>query len=39
MIITTILSLLCKLYNILKDEITAEIHNEYIALWPTALGK
>ncbi|XP_064641548.1 integrator complex subunit 8-like [Lineus longissimus] len=35
--LSTLISLLAKLYTILKDNITSEISNEYLGLWPTVL--
>lgn len=34
-----IISLLAKLYNILKDEASLELYIEYMTLWPAVISK
>ncbi|KAJ6650141.1 Integrator complex subunit 8, partial [Pseudolycoriella hygida] len=37
-IISIVLSLLAKLYNILKDDSNMEINTEYLTMWPTSIS-
>lgn len=38
-VISIVLSLLAKLFNILKDDSNMEINTEYLAIWPTSISK